>query len=454
MKTKSIILIVPAVLLTVNAYAAKQVLAPLPKNFPQTPSNIYEPIPDLAEFILPANTQAAEIRQGARFFSLALQAWNPSLNPNDVERIINRHIENQGLMKGLIEPALALIDTSYAAGKPEFGNMMNPMLKRLAAPLAEGLHRQYGLPLEFTGRNFESVMKLNDRDILSSMQKMLGDEFKRNQPQPLAINDNSDFMAQAILGKSSFLGFASRNLYPNQMRNGDEGAAEPQGFQPKKDFRSTPQQMRNNEETPKKGFTGKQDWTSTPRSSNEDREERPKGLFSKLDLVSMSGQCIARCIDSTFTIAASGAGIGFVLGQQIGAVAGVIIGTIGGGYVCSQSNECKGTEPKKQEPPKNEPKPAETPKDNPPKTTEPNEPPVPKENNDTDPAPKTSDSGTPAAPKEPDTNDDDSDDNLDGESENEIKVFTNFLEDRKAPGFNLEQKKKDFKNISTPMKGT
>lgn len=446
MKFRSIALIVPAILLSTNTYAAK-ILLPMPKNYQPSKSSPYDSYPIHPSSLFADDTQSEEITQGVHFFSLALQTWNPSLNPNDVERIISRHIENQGLMKGLIEPALALIDTAYAAGRPEFGNMLNPMLKQISAPLAQSLHLQFGLPLDFNGKSFSSVTKLNDRDILSSMQKVLGDEFKKNQPQSSTIRDNSDFMAEAILGNNSFLCFASRNLYPHQMHK-DENSTEQQGYQPKQDFTSTPRQNNNAEDAPKKSFAGKSDWSSTPRSSNEEHEERPKGLFSKMDLVSMSGPCAAKCIDSISTTAASGAGIGFVLGKQLGAVAGVVVGAIGGGYVCSQSTECKGTEPKKQDPPKTEPKPDETPKDNPPKTTGTNDPSPPKENTDTDPTPKTSDPGTPTTPKEPDSNDSDSD-----SSKKDGIVYTSFINDQKNLGFDLEKKKKDFKHVSTPMRG-
>ncbi len=451
MKTKSVLSIVPSILLTFNANAYTVTHAQMPKDYHPTYSSPFDRVrqPTIQE-LLDTNQQSKEASESVHFFSLALQAWNPSLNPNDVERIINRRIENQGLMKGLIEPALALIDISYAAKRPEFGNMMNPMLKQIVSPLADGLHRQYGLPLDFNGKSFDNVIKLNDRDILSSMQKVLGDDFKKNQQPSTTFRDSSDFMAEALLGKSSFINFASRDQYPNQMRSDD--SQQSMDYQPKKHLTSTPRQMNSDDDVSKRGYQGKSDGVSTPRSSNDNLEDRPRGLFSKMDMVSMSGECALKCsiemLEGARTMAGWGKKNG-IWGAIIGAVAGAATGAV----ICSGSSECNKPEPKKQDPPpKNDPKPTGDPKENPPKTAGGDIPSTPPPKDDTEPTPKSSDPQTPSTPKDPSTIDGDNSDDDDSTKKDET-VYTRFLEDKKMPGFDIEKQKKSFKQISTPMRG-
>ncbi|MGZ6452339.1 MAG: hypothetical protein ACXWR0_12735 [Bdellovibrio sp.] len=65
---------------------------------------------------------------------------------------------------------------SYAAGKPDFGNLLNPMLREIDPDLAKQLHDKYKLPLDYRGRSFQDVSTLSDHQIYTTMKNQLGDE--------------------------------------------------------------------------------------------------------------------------------------------------------------------------------------------------------------------------------------------------------------------------------------
>lgn len=406
--------------------------------------------------------------QVSRFFSLALEAWNPSLNPNDIQRIVDRHIEKAGLLKGLIEPALALIDMSYAAGKPSFGNLLNPMIRELAPDLANQLHDKYQLPLDYHGQSFGQIAGLSNKQIFSVMSNILGtgNQFYQDVKHE-QIDSNADYLPQALLGNSSFIKYTAQNNYPNQMHREDDGSF-PQNKNPNQT--STPRDS-NDIDDGKATYNPQRNSVSTPRMQDDNLDEKPHGLFSKTNLVSY-GACFSDCAEKLILFEGSGMaigaaigattgtvvvpGIGTITGGELGKIIGATIGGAIGGMACTNVKSCTDSNPPSSQP---------TPHVTPPAK---NDPPVPKKPETVDPKPETTpepkpqtpsenDDGnkggnvTPPAPKDP-ANDGDNTPN-DNDDDDDMRVKGNIL-----TRFNQDDEPKlrgipthTIRNIGTPM---
>ncbi|AFY03359.1 hypothetical protein [Bdellovibrio bacteriovorus] len=302
--------------------------------------------------------------EATRLFSMALIAWNPRLNPNDAERFLSHRVDRMGMMKGLVEPLLTLMDVAHAAGRPEFTRMLNPVLQLVAPGLARNLHDKYQLPLDEPGNDSLNISRMNDLELLNFMKNKLGGSRPHSQENGQDIQANDDFLPNALFGKSSFYGAA---IERTRERNDD--------------FRDEPSLNGEYAKDPQAGYSPRNNRgnTSTP-GSKANQDEQPRGLFSRMDLMAYSSSCATKCGSDIFSGAASGAGLP---GPWFVKVTGVVTGAILGGLSCKDSAECNKDKKKDNTP--SEPKEPKNPK-------EPKEPKQPKE-------PK--DPQEPKAPKEP-----------------------------------------------------
>lgn len=481
MKTKTLKAIIPVIFLVSSTFAegATSKLPSTPKI--PTPKSMDEVFTETEKLktqmdvalntALQKNDQKNQERV-SRFFSLALEAWNPSLNPNDIQRIVDRHIENAGLLKGLIEPALALIDMSYAAGKPSFGNLLNPMIRELAPNLANQLHDKYQLPLDYHGQSFDRIAGLSNKQIFSVMSNILGtgNQFYQDVKHE-QIDTNADYLPQALLGNSSFIKYTAQNSYPNQMHREDDSGF-PQNKNPNQT--STPRYS-NDIDDGKATYNPQHNGVSTPRVQGDNLDEKPHGLFSKTDVLAY-GSCFHECAVDVINLGGSSGTAGAFIGGSIGVVVGTLVGGVGavpggtaGGFVgggigaitggiiagtnCSHLKSCGGDGDSQ---PHTTPPPPPTSTPTPP---EHNDPPKPKEPETTDPQPETppADDGggkdgnvTPPAPKDPDS-DDNGPSTSDDDTERRIKgnILVRFNQDEMPQTMGIPPFK--IKNIGTPM---
>lgn len=394
----------------------------------------------------------------AQFFALALKAWNPSLNLNDLERTIRDRVEQQGIMKAIVEPTLAMMDLSYAAGRPDFGKMLNPMLRELVPNLAQNLNQKYGLPLSYNGRSLKDVMAQPEATVLSRMQTALNEQFTHTSSPQRFLNPKDDFMKQTIFSEDSYLGYTVKN--PSVITT------------------------RHNEDDFKASSSNKKDWVSTPRTQYDDEKSaQPKGLFSNLDLVSFSRHdaivCASACIVTVAGGMTSGAtGAGMISAAvaaplpviQVAAI--TVMGTLGV-ISCAEFQSCKdmfksedkNTSPRPKtnstDPETTHPGPKNSEPNDPPKQSNP-EPTPPKDENPNSGDPKQTDDENPPKAEDdggstPKGDDNDSDDGDNNNHPEDIEMGSNpqvqrFIE-RERIAFDLKVLEKKFGTISTPRRG-
>lgn len=362
----------------------------------------------LEKKVHPYNQQT--IPQAIRFLSLAMQAWNPSLRTVNVGAIINSNVQTYGVAAGLIGPALTLIDISFAAGRPEFGNLLNPMLTQLAPEVGAMMNQKFGMAADYEGRDFNTISKYGNADIWSTMTQTLGGDFYSQHPegkQANQLDQKRDLATQIFQGEGSYFAYRMNkeygqyNMRPganNNPQNGpqrqipgrDTGVSSTprppgsiddsmsNGRTPignrNSDIYSTPGNSRDvdNQQGRMPFTTDNGDIMSTPgrRSGQVDdnaRGERPKGPLSNRDMESYKScfnECYNNAADNIPKGAKAGGVIGGTIGTRIGKIPGGIAGTFIGGVLgaavgagagvaeCSHSTACgsKGEDKKEGEP--------------------------------------------------------------------------------------------------------
>lgn len=381
---------------------------------------------------------AQTIPQAARFLSLAMQAWNPSLRNVNIYGLIMNNIKTQGVIAGLVNPALAMMDISFAARNPEFANLLNPMLNQVVPGVAGVLNRRYGMALDYEGRDFDTISRYGNADIWTTLTQTLGGDFYSNNPegnQPATIDQRRDMATQIFQGRGSYFAYqVQRELgqYQNGQQGRDGNAPDSQRGIPgrRNDITSTPgyrpgsdptmqnpgspigQRPGGVSSTPSRGMgddgpssggnkppfrTNNRDLTTNPGQSGYvpgSREpKKPIGPFSNRDLSSYES-CLDQCFHDAESPAKTGAWIGGVIGAALGGriaqgtAIGAVIGAIAGADECRRSKACGGTggdDKGKPEPsePKTNPEPKTGPEPKQPK--EPKEPKEPKTNPQPDP---------------------------------------------------------------------
>ncbi|WP_374000884.1 hypothetical protein [Bdellovibrio bacteriovorus] len=439
MKTKQITLTISIILSSLAANASH------PLSNPKIPvRNIAEYQRERAinrlEHLFPQAGQKSHT-EAIRLFSIALRTWNPELNPNDTERLLVSRVDRMGLMKGLVEPLLTLMDVSYAAGRPEFAHMLNPMLQQVAPGLARNLHERYQLPLDIQGESFQDFSNRSDLELVQFMKSTLGMGWESSPPNRQNFGQDVDFMPEAIFGRSSLFGALAQRTSTNRTE-----VETTNGLQRSPPVSSTPYQNddRINESQLGANPRNSRGNTSMPGSSSSNDNDRPRGLFSKMDMAAYSSNaCTTKCTSDIFNGATAGAG---VPGPWFVKLAGSITGAVLGGVTCVTSAECN-KDQKKDTPPKESPKPQEPKEPSQPK--EPQEPKEPKEPKPKEPNPK--------APPSDEDDTDDSDGGNDGESagnpdEEEKDSIRVRLDDEFEPKIDIPTMLKEkFGRISTPI---
>jgi len=385
------------------------------------------------------------IPQAVRFLSLAMQAWNPTLRNTNLNAMINSNIKTYGVVIGLVNPTIALMDISFAAGRPEFGNLLNPMLTQVTPELGSMLNRKYGMAMDYEGRDFDTISQYGNADIWTTMTHTLGGEFYANNAegnQSNTFDQNRDLATQIFQGRGSFYDYKVQreigSLGRSQDLNDEAPITSKTGFPSRhNDYTSTPG-YRPGADPSSPGRapfrTNNRDLTSNPGRSdempNEGRAGKFKGPFSNRNL-SAYQSCFNECYNNAADNVPKGSKAGGVIGGAIGTLAGGPAGGITGGIIggligagvgvgagidnCRHSKACGGNggDTGKPEPSKpNEPKVSPEPKQ--PKTDpkpEPKTHPSPEPKPESDPKPEGN--PTPHPDKTPidDENGDDDDDN-------------------------------------------
>lgn len=357
------------------------------------------------------------VQNATRFLAFAIQAWNPSLREVNVSAILKSNISKYGVNEGLIKPTLSLIDISFAAGRPEFGNLLNPMLNSVAPDIAATLNAKFGMALDYEGKSFTNVSQYSKGEIWTTMTRTLGENFygkdqdsqSQSQSQSNMNTLTPDrFLSGTLMGKGSYFAYALSNQM-NKM--GIQNSADTDGTFGKKnvnapmvpsDYSREGSDMRKPvgvSSTPMSGTdsgdlrngdlpfkTDNRGLSSTPGRGNE-RDRDMRGPISRRDMSSYN-TCEKECFHSILQSGAVGSYVGAKWGGGFGAP-GKIVGRIVGGAIgvkvgydeCQASKACGGNggEEKKSEPvktPEKKSQPEEKPQ------SEPREPKTPKEPQD------------------------------------------------------------------------
>lgn len=445
---------------------------------------------ELEKLIRPHNAQS--IPQAARFLSLAIQAWNPSLRTVSINALINSNIQKYGVVAGLINPALALIDISFASGRPEFGNLLNPMIAQVAPEIGISLYRKFGMATDYEGRDFDTISQYGNGDIWTTMTQTLGGDFYAQDPehkQQNKLDPNQDLATQVFQGRGSYFAYRLSKAVgqgninqdineemPTQKRNApsrNNGLSSTPGFGPGEDGMPS---------GGKKPFTtNNRNLTSNP-GQGEDmpgggrKTGTPKGPFTNRSLVtyqSCLNQCYKDAMGNIVPGMAAGATMGIAIGTILGgagAVLGGPAGTILGGGLgvaagvdeCRHSKACNGgggdtgqTNPSEPKEPKSNPDPKQPKEPKEPKTSpkpDPKPHPSPEPNTAPDPTPEDTpkphpDKTPPESSGQGDENGDDDSDDKDDKASKSISQGMVGKGTLQIPG--LEKKPIQIRNNGT-----
>ena len=283
------------------------------------------------------------------FAAMAFQAWNPELKETSVKTQIVRNIVNFGFKKGFVSPIMSLIDVSYATGKPQFGNLLNVMMKEISPKVADQLEANYNLPTSINGANFLQLSGHGRQYMWDVLLSQLGHDFSKVHNQKLTtekkLNDlinpmkHSDesmdhFTENTVRSKNSFLDYYLKTIGHQSMQHISDGAISPE-----------------------------------QKKMNAEKFEKRRGLFTDT-LASQSNSCYSKCMDEmteniidygTYGNAVgrvAGAVVGKLLkvggksgadiGGKVGAAIGTTAGTAVGVYECSKACSDKSSQEKKE----------------------------------------------------------------------------------------------------------
>lgn len=290
------------------------------------------------DFDLAKKEEAARVERAIPVIAAALAAWNPTVVESEMTRELRESYREYGLQRGVVLPALMLIDMSFVVDKPGFASLIAPVLNELSPESAGVVEKKTGLPTQFAPALIDEKGRIRLPSAREKMQKALGDAFAPREKR------SGGGLGEALGGDDSVIG--RRRL----------GNVKP--------------------------------------LSQDDFDEKPravrKGPMSNMDQVSY-GACAKRCVNDVRDGAQGWGAVGAIVGGSVGAMgagAGAVPGAGAGGLIgaglgaaegvarCSTSFECKrGIEKdEKQEAPKTEnpaPAPAEQPKTEEPKKEEP-----------------------------------------------------------------------------------
>lgn len=394
----------------------------------------------------------------------AMHVWNPQIETRSIEGVLREHVKAVGVEVALLTPLVAMVDMSYICKRPQFAQVLGPLIQHLSPSVASEMARSVRLPSRYS-HSISEISRYPIRDLESAFGSSLGRWTSQKLHNDSPIQESpARIIDQVLVGPGSLLSFVrGGGRVEDAGTRGQSffgnlgGSSEIVDSNPDEDTRglgrapydskrggvnSTPGNYRDPVES-EKGETGpRRGVESEPNRgrasfSDDDRGDRQRGPFSNRDLVSYN-TCIATCADSAGKLGFLLGGAGFKIGTYLsptvgplgpvtGAAVGGAIGVALGGYDCSKSAPCQPKKDKDEVPPKtlNDPKEPKQPKE-PKEPKEPNEPKVPKDPkepkdpevpsapqdpSEAPPKPKTDDDGaTPKPEKPPTSGNDDGDD--------------------------------------------
>ena len=89
--------------------------------------------------------EVSRIAASSIIIAAVIHEWNPQFTEREVQADLYTDIKAYGVNRGLIVPALALIDLSYQTGKPAVANIVLPALSKLNPDIGNLLHNELGL---------------------------------------------------------------------------------------------------------------------------------------------------------------------------------------------------------------------------------------------------------------------------------------------------------------------
>lgn len=283
------------------------------------------------------------------FSALALQAWNPELKEAAIKTQLAKNIVQFGFMKGFVSPMMALIDLSYATGKPQFGNLINVMMAEISPSVAGGFEKNYNLPVSINGMTFAQLSSFG-RDymwkvlVLQVGADLQNDFAKASFQADQDINKRIDPMSYSDRGMDHFVEqtMKSKNSYL-------------QKYFALIGYNSN--------------FSEQGSLSAEAKTKNAETIFAKRGIFTNA-LASESNTCLSKCMDvigekvtkygdegdtvGTLVGAAVGkvkktgavaaAGIGGLIGRGLGSIIGAGVG----GYECTKTKECAGVDEEKE----------------------------------------------------------------------------------------------------------
>ncbi|WP_413560795.1 hypothetical protein [Bdellovibrio sp. HCB209] len=115
------------------------------------------------------------VQQGIRLYSLAMEAWNPSLKNTNTRLQIMAHVKSQGVINGLIAPAMSLIDHAMQTNDFQFAAKLAAMIKHISPALHRSIENKW--VLQDTTTSFKDLAVKSDPQIADIFSSLLGSSF-------------------------------------------------------------------------------------------------------------------------------------------------------------------------------------------------------------------------------------------------------------------------------------
>lgn len=253
------------------------------------------------------------------FSGLAFQAWNPELRHTDTKTMIVKNIINYGFIEGFVVPTMAMMDASYAIGHEGFGNLMNAMLSEIAPNIAENFKKQYGVPTEVNGQNFDQISNHGRQRMWVALMGQLDPDFYK------VHNETEILLIDGRLKAKSDNNDLSVNDFINVNINGDKTA------------------IRNYLKK-----IGKEDNSSQLAGK---RRLFSSELGDRVDATQCAVKCLKEVLSGAAEGDAGGKAVGKIAGKGSKALARVtaVLGAANGVDKCIASTECGGSKEQRAE---------------------------------------------------------------------------------------------------------